>query len=198
MARLWRMWRLLSLVKHAPDRLAHGKRRRATLAVLSQMPAPRCFLLICHGNVCRSPYAATALRQRLEKRGVRVQVESAGFIGPNRPAPADALAAALERGTDLAGHRSQLVSRALLDAADLIVVMNTAQRDAIMVRRRGIPRQVLVLGDLDPEPITMREIIDPWGKSRATFDACYDRIDRCLEELVRSLGRQAAVSGTAR
>jgi protein-tyrosine-phosphatase len=48
-------------------------------------------------------------------------------------------------------------------------------------------RDVLVLGDLDPLPIDRRAIRDPLNQPRAVFDASYDRIDRCLRELVAAL-----------
>jgi hypothetical protein len=42
-----------------------------------------------------------------------------------------------------------------------------------------------VLGDLDPLPIATRTITDPWGRTADVFDLVFDRIDRCVDELVR-------------
>ena len=67
--------------------------------------------------------------------------------------------------------------------------MDEAQRRAVRVlfgRDRG---DVLVLGDLDPQPIDMREIEDPVEQSREVFERSYSWIERC----VRELGKAAAV-----
>lgn len=143
-------------------------------------------MVICHGNVCRSPYAAAALRRSLATSSPAVRVESAGFIGPDRAPPPEALASAADRGSDMSDHRSQLITPELLDASDLILVMNPAQAVAIAEKRPGAAGRVLVLGDLDPRPFALAEIDDPWDKPKSEFDACYDRIDRCVALLVRA------------
>ena len=73
---------ILRLGRHAPDRLLHPLRRRAARADLTRRVAPSSMLVICHGNICRSPFAAAVLRARLA--GTGVCVESAGFFGPGR------------------------------------------------------------------------------------------------------------------
>jgi protein-tyrosine phosphatase len=142
--------------------------------------------VVCHANLCRSPYAAAGLRRRFDALGLRIDVASAGYFNPNRAPPPEAIDAAAQRGIDMSTHRPQLVNKALLDAADLVVVMDTALSRAVRARRKAAIR-VLVLGDLDPEPIATRAILDPFGNPRAAFDHCYARIDRCTAELARTL-----------
>jgi protein-tyrosine phosphatase len=185
---------LLRLLRHAPDRLAHGIRRERALKQLAALAEVRGVLVVCHGNVCRSPYAALALRRRLEANGDVIQVASAGFVGPNRAPPTDAVAVAGARGTDLTAHRSQLLSRSLLDAATVVLVMNTRQRATISARRPELTGRIIVLGDLDPQPISTREIVDPWGRSRETFEDSYNRIDRCMAQFLRALRLSPDVS----
>jgi polysaccharide deacetylase family protein (PEP-CTERM system associated) len=99
----------------------------------------------------------------------------------------------LERGADLATHRSKPVSPAAIEAADLLVVMDARQRRSVWERfGRG---DALVLGDLDPLPVATRGVVDPVNGSRAAFAACYDRIDRCVEALVAALPATAAMNG---
>jgi protein-tyrosine-phosphatase len=178
--------RLARFLGRLPDRLRHRARHREALTAL-QASLPRSILVVCHGNLCRSPYAAAALWQRLHALGLPVSVASAGYSKPNRASPAEALSAAAARGIDMSTHRSQAVTRTLLDQADLVVVMDTRQSLAIGARQTASPRRVVVLGDLDPLPIATREIIDPYGNRRAVFDECYARIDRCVAVLVRTL-----------
>jgi len=172
-------------LNHLSDALLHPRRRRAAHIQLRNL-RPRSILFICHGNICRSPFAAAAFARSYPRNGSRtVTVASAGFIGPGRTPPAKALAAGLRRGIDISAHRSDVITPQRLQAADLVVVMSAEQARAIRARVRPGSTRVLVLGDLDPVPITRRTIADPWGGSDSAFVASYDRIDRCVRELAR-------------
>ena len=119
----------------------------------------------------------------------RIIVRSAGFIGPGRQPPAPALAAASRRNLDLTTHRSVLVSGPEVGATDLVVVMSIEQSVALRRQLGRLSGTIIVLGDLDPCPIRRRTILDPWGGDDVTFDESYDRIARCVTELVRLLTR---------
>jgi protein-tyrosine-phosphatase len=181
---LKRAWHAL---QHAPDRAFHRLRRSHATRVL-RGHVPKSVVFVCHGNICRSPFAA-AVFQRLAAQSlpVRVPASSVGFIGPGRGAPANALAAAERRGLDLSRHRSRLVTPKAIRAAGLVVVMAAEQARTIR-RLADLRADVIVLGDLDPEPISARTVIDPWGGSDDVFDQSYDRIERCVGELVRLIG----------
>lgn len=173
----------LRWLRREPERLLHPLRRRWTRGRLAQAPSPQTILMICHGNICRSPYAAAKLRALLPPSAA-VRVDSAGFMGPHREPPPEAIAVASARGFDLRRHRSRVISPEAAQRAGLIVVMEPGQAREVH-RRFGISAErLLVLGDLDPEPIRTRLIVDPVLKSRAVFAECYDRIDRCLAGLV--------------
>lgn len=180
----------LSYVRHAPDRLAHRRRRDAAIRALSGAGPVRSVLWVCYGNICRSPYAAAAFRSAMARSGHSVAVLSAGFIGPNRPSPDEAIAVARSRGLDLRPHRSVLIADTP-QRADVAVVMEPRQKPAL-VREAGYdPDRVFVFGDFDPEPITKRTIVDPFGRSEPYFEAAYDRIDRCLTTFLAAFPRPA-------
>ena len=169
----------------APARLIHPLRRRAARAALRGC-VPRTIVVVCHGNICRSPLAAALLRRALSPTGIRV--ESAGFIGRNRPAPHDAVMAAARRGVNLSDHRSRLLTADLVSAADLLVVMEPEQQRAVCERFGRWPRDVIVLGDLDPTSVERRTIRDPVNQPGEVFDQSYERIERCVRELASVLG----------
>ncbi len=168
--------------------MLHGWRRGRVRRRLARRPPPRAILFVCHGNICRSPYAAAVARQVL---GPAVAIDSAGFIGPDRPSPPEAAAVARERGVDLGAHRSQLVADPLVAAAGLIVVMDPAQRRRIVRRSPGSRGSVVLLGDLDPEPITRRAIPDPVDRPPEVFRSTFDRIERCVQDLASLWGHEA-------
>lgn len=161
-------------------------RQKAREQVLGLPPRPN-LLFICLGNICRSPYAADALLARAD--AVLGTVASAGFIGPGRPSPFEAVDEAALRGVDLTGHRSRIVVPD--DARDfhLLVVMEGGQATRLQ-EELGVPRrQILLLGDLDPVTPDRRLIPDPFGRGPAAFRDAYDRIDRTLDAFLHHLPR---------
>ncbi len=171
---------LARLARHLPDRILHARRRRLATRRLRSLQRPRAILFICHGNICRSPYAAAVARRLLPDPA---GIASAGFIGPGRASPPEAIAAARESGIDLTPHRSQLVTPRLLEAADLVLVMDVDQRRRIVAARPALAGRTVLLGDLDPRPITTRAIPDPVNQPVEAFRSCYARVERCSRAL---------------
>lgn len=172
------------LLRELYEHTLHPHRRRRARARLLRAAPVDSVLFICHGNICRSSYAEFAFRRQASEVA-EVVVASAGFVGPDRQPPSLALQAALRRGLDMSGHRSRLLTQPMLDAAGIIVVMSAEQ--AALVRRRERRDVVVILGDLDPQPISQRTIRDPWSAGEDVFEASYTRIDRCLPALMLAL-----------
>lgn len=177
------------------DRWLHPARRRRSLARARAFRGDH-VLVLCLGNICRSPYAAAVLDDRLESASVAgVRVSSAGFIGPGRPSPPTARNVARERGVDLSTHRSRVVTDKLARSADLVVVMEPAQKRRFVRRFRGGGARVLVLGDLDPAPVDRRAIPDPFNREKEVFRQTYARVERCVERLASALAQGRAGGG---
>lgn len=178
---------LLSGAKRAWERALHPWRRQRAGERVAARQRPLGVLVVCHGNICRSPFAAGLLARALEPAGV--QVSSAGLWGPGRRSPAAAIEAGLRRGVDLQLHRSRLVTPALVAGADLILVMDGRQR-AVLRFEYGVPDgRIVVLGDLDPVPIPGRAILDPYDRPAADYERSYARIERCVAALLALLAR---------
>lgn len=91
-------------------------------------------LVVCTGNVCRSPMAEGFLRAAFVERlgGDALPVSSAGTAGwEGSGATNEAIAAAHERGIDIASHRARILSRTLVEDADLVVCMTGEHRAAV-------------------------------------------------------------------
>ena len=180
-------------MKRHSEQLLHAWRRRQAVARLEEFHAPPSILVVCVGNLCRSPYAAAVLRQRLNGfLGKEYQIRSAGFIGPGQPPPADAIQVANSRSVDLSAHRSQMITAHCVQESELIIVMDQHQARAVRQRFPIGRRQICVLGDLDPEPIVARGIEDPIEQPPEVVERAYERIDRCIDELVRAVTSQIA------
>jgi len=174
---------VLRTARHTPDRVLHPIRHQRLLKQLRETAVQE-IGFVCYGNICRSPYAAAAASRDLAAAGLAARVWSGGLIGPNRPSPPAAQQVALEHGIDLAAHRSKLV-HGRATTADLVFVMEAWQTRAF--RRQFGPARLALLGDLDPDPIETRGIPDPFDRPIEAFRACYERVDRCIAQMVRAL-----------
>lgn len=90
------------------------------------MSVPR-ILLVCTGNMCRSPLAEQLLRARLEALGLQAEVESAGTRAMvANPMTTEAAAQSLAHGARSTKHAARQLTEHIVGAADLIL---TATRD---------------------------------------------------------------------
>lgn len=140
--------------------------------------------MVCHGNICRSPYLQALLQLRLPD----VSVESAGFVGRGRPVPACSLALGAQRGFDLSRFRSQSITTQKVKAADLIIVMDANQARYLAKGFGVAAARIVIAADLDPT-VACRTIRDPWNQSIEVFEASFNRLDRCAATLLAALPR---------
>jgi protein-tyrosine phosphatase len=80
-------------------------------------------LVVCTGNICRSPMGEVLLRARLRERGVDARVQSAGTLAWGGSATGNAEIVMAERGLVLDGHHSRSITRDLVRGADLVLGM---------------------------------------------------------------------------
>ena len=86
-------------------------------------------LVVCTGNICRSPLAAALLARHALRLDAAVEVTSAGVHGlTGEPATVDMCAEATSRGLDLSPHRAAVADRQLVADADLVIAMTDRHR----------------------------------------------------------------------
>jgi protein-tyrosine-phosphatase len=147
-------------------------------------------LLVCTGNICRSPLAASLLERALKEHGLDVAETSAGTgAWDGAPASEGAYLVGLERGLDLSGHRARLLSRDLVEKADLILTM--ARHHRARVDELGGEGRVFVLGEYAGRSAESVEVSDPFGGDLGVYrDTCQE-----LEALTTAVaGRLATES----
>ena len=111
----------------------------------------------------------------LPSRGVAVL--SAGTAADSgRPATPETLEQARVRGLDLSAHGSRPVTPGLLDRADRVFVVESAQRASILEFAPEAAERVYLL---DPAG---RDIPDPFGRGPEAYDAAARRIERAVAE----------------
>jgi protein-tyrosine phosphatase len=88
------------------------------------------------------------LRALLPDDGEDGNVSSAGFLYAGEPATPDAVAVMAARGVDIADHRSRVMSRELIEDADLIVAMTGQHVAEVAVMAPSAWRRAFTLRDL--------------------------------------------------
>ena len=138
-------------------------------------------LVVCIGNICRSPMAQGLLAAQLPAW----RVQSAGLealVG----APADDIAIRLleERGLDIKGHRATQVTRKMCRDADMVFVMSREQRRQLEGLYPEICGRVFRLAEHSD-----RDIPDPYRQPEAAFRDALKLIDEGVTSWVQRIRR---------
>ena len=150
-------------------------------------PAPG-VLFVCLGNICRSPTAEGVFRAAAERAGMaqHVRIDSAGTGDWHIGEPPDrrAIAAARERGIELAHLRARQVERADFARFDWILAMDCSNLAALDAMRPDSYRGHLGLFlDFAPE-LGVAEVPDPWSGGPHAFARVLDLVERASEALL--------------
>lgn len=169
----YRLRKRLGAISNAiSDRgLRHGLHREGLRERFPQ--DAKTILVLCKGNICRSPFVGKFLADESNRRRLDLKISSAGLDAePGRAAYPMALRVSRKFGVDLEDHRTTLVSDALVDQADIILVMEPGQERQMADRFPRAQGKTFLLGHFARErPLT--EIADPYGKSAGEFERCY-------------------------
>jgi protein-tyrosine phosphatase len=156
-------------------------------------PRPlRSVLFVCKGNICRSPFAEHIAHRLAREAGLEhIRFLSAGITANQAAAcPLEAVEAAQLFDVSLNGHVPTRLSQALVDEADLVVVMEAGQLDAVARHWPSAAGKLWLLPLLDPAPTGAYErchLVDPYGQPPEAYGDCYTRVERTVRELLRRM-----------
>lgn len=144
------------------------------------MAPPRRVLMVCMGNICRSPTAEAVLRHHAQARGLAVEVDSAGTENYHVGDPPDprSILHARRRGYDLTDLRARQLSAA--DFVRFDVILAADELNLRTIRRQCPAEHLDKLGlFLGTEPLP-----DPYYGEAADFDKVLDLVEKRVDFLL--------------
>ncbi|HCV02431.1 MAG TPA: phosphotyrosine protein phosphatase [Pseudoalteromonas sp.] len=129
-------------------------------------------LVVCAGNICRSPTAEYVLKSKLQ--GKKISVSSAGLTAlEGKPADAMAQKMTKDQGIDMSPHVARQINSPLVMQSSVILVMEKRHLDDLCARYPQARGKTFLLGKW----IGDKEIPDPYRQSEEAFKHVYDLID---------------------
>lgn len=123
-------------------------------------------LVVCMGNICRSPIGEYLLKAALPES---LSVSSAGLGAlVNHPADDHAIALMQAQGIDITQHRARQLSAALVASHELILVMTQRQKEQLEAEYPSARGRVFRYGHWQ-----QADIADPYQQDRTAFEAAY-------------------------
>lgn len=137
-------------------------------------------LVICTGNICRSPIGERLLRRMLPT----LKVDSAGTFGlTGKPADTTALQVAAGHGLSLDGHVARKFTPAIAREYDLILVMEPEHLEQVTLIAPEARGKTMLFGQWTGK----NEIPDPYRKSAEAFEHVYGLLGQASQAWAKRL-----------
>ena len=137
-------------------------------------------LVVCTGNICRSPLGERLLQQHMPA----LSIASAGTCGlAGHPADRRARQIAAMHGLSLADHVARPLTAAMMREYDLILAMEPGQINRISLMAPEVRGKALLFGQW----LRVQEIPDPYGKSIEAFDYVFRLLGEASQEWTNRL-----------
>ncbi|WP_028008556.1 low molecular weight protein-tyrosine-phosphatase [Solimonas flava] len=140
-------------------------------------------IVVCTGNICRSPIGEGLLRQRLQGRDIEILSAGTGAL-VGFPADPLAVEVAADHGLDISAHRAQQATLPLLSSMDLVLTLDQGHSDWINARYPQLRGRVHKL-------LKWREnadVADPYRQPKEAFEQAWADIDAGVDDWLKKLG----------
>lgn len=149
-------------------------------------------LMVCLGNICRSPIAHGLLQHKAEKLGLNWEIDSAGTSNWHEgelPNP-KSIAVMKKNGIDITYQRSRPITKHDLDYYDIIYVMDSSNyTDVCNMASNEEQKQKIRLILNEVEPGKNRAVPDPYGLSEAHYQKVYDLLNVATDKIIERLSQ---------
>ncbi len=146
-------------------------------------------LVVCLGNICRSPAAEAAIRSAAVAAGIEVEVDSAGtgsWHAGESPHP-ESIAAGARAGLEITGRARKFIP-VDFDRYDMILVMDKSNLADLMAMSPSKEAQAKIRLFRTFDPHTDEdEVPDPWGGPAEGYDETIRIVTAAARGLVDAL-----------
>jgi protein-tyrosine phosphatase len=147
-------------------------------------------LMVCLGNICRSPIADGLLRKKVKDLGLNWEVDSAGTIALHQGEAPDyrMIETARKNGADISMLRARQFTATDFDVFDYIFAMDFSNKKNILSLARNESDEAkvyMLLGELTNQ--NEASVPDPYYGTQKDFDHVYDLVDQATDILISKL-----------
>jgi len=140
-------------------------------------------LFVCKGNICRSPFAQYYAQKIFPES---MDILSSGYYSETgRKCPMKAIKAAKEFGIKLKNHRSTLITKELIQDAQIIYVFDEENKQTLNTLFPNAKNKIFLLGTLIENLPTI--IPDPYCKKYSDYKRTYKLISQSIEYINNSM-----------
>jgi protein-tyrosine phosphatase len=150
-------------------------------------------LMVCLGNICRSPLAEGILQEKAEKAGLNWQVHSAGTNGYHTGEPPHPLSIKVANlnGIDISGQRSRRFIAADFEEYDLLYAMaKDVLQDMKQIARNNFDPQKMSLFLEESFPGEERDVPDPWNGPESHYHEVFEIISKNCGNIIKKYTTQ--------
>ncbi len=133
-------------------------------------------LIVCVGNICRSPMAEALLGHRLQGKGLTIHSAGIGALVGN-PMDKTAHEVLQDNGLEHSAHRARQVESDMLHQADLILAMENSHIQHIRQIAPEVHGKTFLIGKWQQD----LEIPDPYRQSKPAFEHVYSLLTQSVE-----------------
>lgn len=147
-------------------------------------------LMVCLGNICRSPLAEGIMREKAREAGISLTVDSAGTAAYHEGEPPDQRSqeVAMKHGIDISKQRARQFETKDFDAFDKIFVMDKNNYEDIInlaTRKEDVAKVDLILNTVFPGE--NKPVPDPYYGGRDGFEKVYDLLEESCSKILSQI-----------
>lgn len=146
-------------------------------------------LMVCLGNICRSPLAEGILKSKIDSQVIFVDSAGTGGYHVGELPDKRSIAVAQKNGLDITGQRCRKFSVNDFDDFNLIYVMdNSNRRDVLSLARndQDSAKVKMILNEIFPEENV--DVPDPYYGGDFGFESVYDMLEKACEVIAKKHG----------
>jgi protein-tyrosine phosphatase len=146
-------------------------------------------LMVCLGNICRSPIAEGIVKEKLKKSGFNAAVDSAGLLSYHIGETPDprAIKIAARFGIDISNQRARQILSEDFDRFDIIFAMDQSVFDALKSLSRKEQRNKIHLFLEFAGYPAGSNVPDPYYGNMSDFEECFRLIDSASDIIIKKI-----------